>query len=155
MRASNQCFHQKLFYFWQCWWSRKNKKKKKNNICTLKSTKPDARKREKNQTAFLTQATNLTVWKLPVARCQTAYKPLLQHSNEESKSGIQAAWKEQFSFIRTQLCVQHFSTAQHNFSFHCGEDNEHVYFCCNRSYEDKQKGLLTWGDTRGITNSTW
>lgn len=42
-----------------------------------------------------------------------------------------------------------------NFSFHHGEGSECVYFYCNRRYEDKQKGFLTWGGTRGITNTTW
>lgn len=46
-----------------------------------------------------------SVWKLPVARCQIAHKAFLQHSNAESKSETQAAWKEQFSCITTQPCA--------------------------------------------------
>lgn len=127
----------------------KKKEKRKNYICTLRSTKTDTRKKNKETKSF-SDPSHRSAWKLPVARCQIAHQPFLQHSNDEPKPGIQT-WREQFSLIATQPCVQHLSTTQLNFSFHHGQDSEFVYFYCNRSYEDKHN----WGDTRGIINSTW
>lgn len=129
-------------------------KEKKNYICTSKSTKTDTRQRTKNQTAFLTQAMDLTVWKLSGTRFQFPHRCFLENDNNGSKSWIQAAWEEQFSFVTAQPRMQHFSITKYNFSFHHGEQSKHLYFYCNRSYEDKQKGFLTWGDIRRFTNST-
>lgn len=156
MPASNQCFHQKLFYFCNADVKTKIKKKNKKKKLHLHSKVHKNRHQKKSQEPkIFPDPSHRSVWKPPVAKCQTAHKPFLQHSNDEPKSGIPAAWKKQFSFITTQPHVQHFSTTQYNFSFHRGEDSECVCFYCSRSYEGKQKGFLTWGDTRGITNSTW
>lgn len=113
----------------------KKKEKRKNYICTLRSTKTDTRKKNKETKTF-SDPSHRSAWKLPVARCQIAHQPFLQHSSDEPKPGIQT-WREQFSLIAAQPCVQHLSTTQLNFSFHHGQDSEFVYFYCNRSYEDK------------------
>lgn len=97
---------------------------------------------------------DLTVWVTSGARFPFPHKPFLQNDNDRPKSWTQAAWKERFSFITAQPHTQHFSITQYNFCIHhCGE-NERSYFYCNRTYEDKQKGFLTWGGTSRITNST-